>query len=150
MTEIGYSYFVPAIRHSTDFRAEVPTVSNKQRGDPDLRFRVAGDGRLLRSAVSTPTGDSSYQNDELDKRKRLFKTDASLISDETVVQKIIELDYRAYRKGNPAIRNIIDRTVAIASEITEGYPIRFEGLMKMTTACSHSSAHRMAPCPERP
>ena len=126
MTAIGYSYFVPAIRHSTDFRAEAPIISKKQRADPDLESRAVAELRRRWIADNTPTGDSSYQNKELDKRKRLFQTDASLISDETVVQKIIELDYRAYRKENPAIRNIIDRTVAIASEITEGYPISFE------------------------
>ena len=67
----------------------------------------------------------SEQAEELQKRTGLIQTDASLVSDEDVVQKIIELDYRAYRKGTPEIRNIIDTTTAIASEITEGYPIRF-------------------------
>lgn len=65
---------------------------------------------------------------DLGKRIKLIRTDASLVSDEDVVQKIVELDYRAYRRGVPAIRGIVDKTVAIASEVTEGYPIEFIGV----------------------
>ncbi|MYD52346.1 MAG: AAA family ATPase [Dehalococcoidia bacterium] len=103
MTRVGYSSFVPAIRLSTDFRARVPTVPNKRDA----------------------TDNSTEESEELRKRERLIHTYASSISDEAVVQKIIELDYRAYRRSSPTIRNIIDKTVAIASEITEGYSIRF-------------------------
>ena len=63
--------------------------------------------------------------EELGKRAKLIETDALSISDEAVVQKVIELDYRAYRTGRPAIRSIVDRVAAIASEVTEGFPIRF-------------------------
>ena len=69
---------------------------------------------------------STRRNEELLKRSRLIYTNASSISDKEVIQKIIELDYRAYRRGTPAIRSIIDKMAAIVSEVTEGYPIRFE------------------------
>jgi len=45
-----------------------------------------------------------------------------------VVQKIIELDYRAYRQNQPSIRQIINKVAALASEITEGFPIEFLGV----------------------
>ena len=41
------------------------------------------------------------------------------------MQKIIDLDYRAYRRDEPAIRGMVERAADIASEVTEGYPIRF-------------------------
>ena len=100
MTAVGYSSFVPAIRRSTDFRAKAPAAAN---GD----------------------SEAAEISKELRKRRKLIETDASLISDVAVVQKIIELDYRAYRRDKPAIRNIVDRAVAIASEVTECYRIRF-------------------------
>ena len=100
MTAVGYSSFVPAIRRSTDFRAKAPAAAN---GD----------------------SEAAEISKELRKRRKLIETDASSISDEAVVQKIIELDYRAYRRGKPEIRGIVETTAAIASEVTEGYPIRF-------------------------
>ena len=111
MTAVGYSSFVPAIRHSTDFRAEAPTVS--RRSDE------------MGAESSPETQELHKRYEELDKRERLIETDALSVSDEAVVQRIIDLDYRAYRRDKPAIRNIVDRTAAIASEVTEGYPIRF-------------------------
>ena len=101
MATVGYGSFVPAIRESTDFRVEALTLS-RQWGDEEL-----------------------HEIEELHKRAKLIETDALSISDEAVVQKIIELDYRAYRRGKPEIRGIVEKTAAIASEVTEGYPIRF-------------------------
>ena len=103
MGEVGFSYFEPAIRRSTDFRARVPSPLNDE-------------------------SDKAGRDKELRRRRKLIETDASLISDETIVQKIIDLDYRAYRMGNPNIWGIVDRTAAILSEITEGYPIQFAGV----------------------
>ena len=122
MTSIGYSTFVPAMRLSTDFRAKAPIVT-KQRDDSRDHTQ-----QRLRSQdpLFGDTSDDSAENDEeLRTRRRLIPTDASSVSDKDVVQKIIELDYRAYRTGNNAIRKIIDKTAAIASEVTDGYPIRF-------------------------
>ena len=63
--------------------------------------------------------------EEFAKRRALFQTSSSLIRDEAVIESIIELDYRAYRQNDPAIRSIINKVAAIASEITEGFPIEF-------------------------
>ena len=111
MTTVGYGSFVPAIRRSTDFRAEAPTVSKRtdERDDEDSR----------------ETEELLERYEELHKRARLIETDALSVSDEAVVQKIIDLDYRAYRRDEPAIRGMVERAAAIASEVTEGYPIRF-------------------------
>ena len=125
LTSVGYSSFVPAIRRSTDFRAESPTVP-KPRDDPMPRQSSAGSSvRLRRRRPGAPADDPIEGNVEFIKRRKFIQTDASSISDETVIQKIIELDYRAYRRGKPEIRGIVEKTVAIASEVTEGYPIRF-------------------------
>ena len=108
VTTIGYSSFVPAVRRSTDFRAKAPTVSK-------LSHELAGEELL----------EIEELHQEFNRRAKLIETDALSISDEAVVQKIIELDYRAYRRGKPEIRGIVEKTAAIASEVTEGYPIRF-------------------------
>ena len=98
---IGYSCFIPALRRSTDYRSRGPIKGNE------------GSGHL-------PTLCS-----ELNKRLGLTTTNASIISDEAIIQKIIELDYRSYRRNEPAIRELVDKIAAMASEITEGFPIEF-------------------------
>lgn len=125
MTTIGYSSFLPAIRRSTDFRAASPIVTKKHDDPVDSR-RVLLRERAQRSTPGVIIDDSVFEEEEFRKRERLIHTDAISISDEAVVQKIVELDYRAYRKGIPEIRSIIDKTAAIVSDVTEGYPIRFE------------------------
>lgn len=123
LKEIGYSTFVPAIRRSTDFRAEAPTV-NKRRFADDGHDPAASSGR--RRPHRDPVAEFFRTNDEFHKRRRLIETDASSIDDEAVVQSIVDLDYRAYRRDSPDIRKIIEMTATIASEITEGYSIHFE------------------------
>ena len=100
MSSIGYSSFVPAIRRSTDFRATTPTTTKRD-------------------------GNHFEAHEEFHKREALIETEPTHVDDDAVVQKIIEIDYRAYRTGSPAIRKIVDNTVAIASQVTEGFPIRF-------------------------
>ena len=125
---IGYSSFLPAMRLSTDFRAEAPTVTRKRLNPArHSRVQLQEDSQLPMPAIDTDDSvDEHEENEELLKRSRLIYTNASSISDKEVIQKIIELDYRAYRRGTPAIRSIIDKMAAIVSEVTEGYPIRFE------------------------
>jgi hypothetical protein len=62
---------------------------------------------------------------EFSKRRALISTSPSQISDEAVIQKIIELDYTAYRRDQPAIRSLVESIATIASEITEGFPLKF-------------------------
>ena len=124
MEAVDYSSFVPAIRRSTDFRAKSPIVNRRQE-DPEVLQSRRSPGRSGQSALDAGASDSDEDIEEFRKREKLIETEASSVSDEDVVQKIVELDYRAYRRGAPAIRGIVDKTVAIASEVTEGYPLRF-------------------------
>lgn len=137
----SFSSFVPAVRRSTDFRAESPIEKKRRRSrqrskrsaldsdasdsneeNEDIRKRM----NLIEADVSSVSDEDVVQKImELDKRMNLIETDASSVSDEDVVQKIVELDYRAYRRNAPAIRGIVDKTAAIVSEVTEGYPIEF-------------------------
>ena len=110
VTTVGYGSFVPAIREGTDFRAEVPTLS-KLSDELDIE--------------SLHVEELRERHKEFDKKSKLTETNASAVSDEAVVQKIIDLDYRAYRRDEPAIRGMVERAADIASEVTEGYPIRF-------------------------
>ena len=65
---------------------------------------------------------------EIRKRRNLISTDPSAVSDETIIQKIIEIDYLAYRRRQPSIRTLVERITSIASEITEGFPLQFLGV----------------------
>lgn len=123
----SFSSFVPAVRRSTDFRAESPIVKKRQESLEDLQYRRSRQ-RSKRPTLDADASDSNEENEEIRKRRKLIETEASSVSDEEVVQKIVELDYRAYRRGTPAIRGVVDKTVAIASEVTEGYPIEFIGV----------------------
>ena len=49
----------------------------------------------------------------------------TMVSDEAVIQKIVDLDYAAYRKRQPAIRETIESVFSIASEIVQGFPMEF-------------------------
>ena len=100
LKEMGYTSFIPALRQSTDFRSKGPIIQKQQNKSEELPAELA-------------------------KREALLQTNASLIRDDAVIESIIELDYRAYRRNDPAIRKIIDKVAAIASEITEGFPIEF-------------------------
>jgi predicted ATP-binding protein involved in virulence len=70
----------------------------------------------------------NWEYPELSKRSNLMLTDTSLVTDEEMIQKIINLDYAAYRRNQPAIRTIIEKVASIASEITVGFPITFLGV----------------------
>jgi hypothetical protein len=120
LKELGYASFIPALRQSTDFRSEGPTVKKKRERDlPPSRGLTEERSRgLLPRHIPT-------EPEDLARRQALFQTNDSLIRDEEIIESIIELDYRAYRRNEPAIRKIIDKVATIASEITEGFPIEF-------------------------
>ena len=62
------------------------------------------------------------------RRSDLTLTDASFVDDQEIVQKIVDLDYAAYRQDRPEIRNVIHKIISMVSEITEGYPMNFAGV----------------------
>ena len=106
---IGFSKFIPALRQSTDFRSIGPTPAHKEHEEH----------RAIEEEDLSP---------DLRKRLTLVSEDASLVSDEAVIQEIIDLDYRSYLRDDPARRNIIVQVGEIASEITDGFPIGFSGV----------------------
>ena len=106
---IGFSKFIPALRESTDFRSPGPTPTHVER---DQHWQIA-------QVEPFP---------ELRKRLTLVSDDASLVSDEAVIQEMIDLDYRSYLRNEPELRNIIVQIAGIASEITDGFPIQFSGV----------------------
>lgn len=97
---LGYAGFAPALRLNADFRSPGPTA------------KIGADG-----GENPLTGG----------RPQRFSR-ATLISDAEVVQQIIDLDYRSYRRNEPASRAIIVKMGELAAEITEGFPIKFLGV----------------------
>ena len=127
LKDLEYAVFVPALRESSDYRSKGP-LSKRGNDEDDVvasfspepgqvkgKFRhwdlSKSDHEVLRARNDASFGASGYRADDKD-----------------LIQRIIELDYRAYREENPAIRSVIQRVTAIASEITEGYTIRFSGI----------------------
>ena len=114
---VGYTNFIPALRRSTDFRSLGPTSSHRETqpevslDDLPKAFRV-----------------DRYQENLAQQHSNSLSTRAATISDEEVIQQIIDLDYRSYRRNEPASRDIIVKIGEMASEITEGFPIKFVGV----------------------
>jgi predicted ATP-binding protein involved in virulence len=112
--DVGYTAYIAAIRLSTDFRAETP-IPKKAEPAP-----VQG----TEKPIQWTAAQSAYAA-EWTKRSKLGVATDSLVGDQVVLQKMIELDYRAYRLDDPSVRKIVSRTVEMASEITEGFSIKF-------------------------
>ena len=131
--EIGYTCYVPAQRQGTDYRSTGPNLQQDVEGTVDellelfspewsAQFREFG-SEVVRQAVRQ---ELSHQAEpELAKRRTLMLAGNSLVTDKAVKQKIVNLDYDATRKNNPAIKAVIDQVASIASDITEGFPIQF-------------------------
>lgn len=111
---IGYSGFIPALRRSTDFRSRGPTA--REQGTDEEDASTALEPRAQRAR---------REPQDLMKRRAMFPTSHSSVHDEAVIQKIVDLDYAAYRREQPSMREIVERVGSIASEITDGFPIKF-------------------------
>lgn len=108
LPDIGYSAFVPSLRQSTDHRSKGPSIN--AAGQESEENSSPGRG------LNAP---------ELRKRRKLMATDSALVSDESVIQKMVDLDYAAYRRGQPQIHRLLKKVAEVASEITAGYPLEF-------------------------
>jgi len=106
--ELGYTCLIPALRWSTDYQASAARPDRPIRQTHDEESRIP----FLRAAEP---GEISRQH----------SMRASLMRDDAIIQKIVDLDYRAYREEKPAIRRILHRIGVIASQITDGFPIEF-------------------------
>lgn len=131
LSSIGYTTFIPSLRRSTDYRSKGPSIlseeqlrlndlenANNDDGISQIKGPLAAHFRnaLMRGGEAEP---------ELRKRRRLMPTDAALVSDEWVIQKMVDLDYAAYRRKQPQIHELLKTVAKVASEITEGYPVEF-------------------------
>lgn len=127
---IGHTSFVPAQRHTTDYRSEGPLRSQEEaaRIDEDFREWTQARPELLKLHSEDSIREAIQRmritgNPELVKRRSLIRSNASLMSDEAIIQKIIDLDYAAYRLHRPEMRSIVDKVASMASEITKHFPI---------------------------
>ncbi len=131
--KIGHTCYVPALRTATDFRSSGPTITTS----PEARLDEVLDLFLQNTPASTRQGGREAVRQvwheqvgreaqpELTKRSKLLMAGGSLVSDQAVKQRIVDLDYASHRRERPAIKSVIDGVASIASEITEGYPIEF-------------------------
>ena len=120
LKEVGYTNFIPALRRSTDFRSPGPTSGHRET-------QLEGFSDIFLRALRARRADRDQENLSQQHRNPLSNR-AVLISDEEVIQQIIDLDYRSYRRNEPASRGIIVKIGEMASEITEGFPIKFVGV----------------------
>ena len=130
--DLGHSCYIPAQRYSSSFRPKGPTATRS--------LEATIDGRIAQLVQSHPSvlerktpehlrqlasHWTEQSNPELAKRERSMLSSASLMSDEALIQKIIDLDYASYRRERSEIRQTVDQIATIASEITEGFPVQF-------------------------
>lgn len=108
LPDIGFSTFVPSLRQSTDHRSKGPSVS------------AAG-----QASGADSSDDGGFNHPELRRRRGLIPTDSALVSDEWIIQKMVDLDYAGYRRSQPQIHRVVEKVAGIASEITEGYTLKF-------------------------
>jgi hypothetical protein len=151
MKKLGYTGFVPALRENTGFRPRSPmgegtTEPHTVRGRPVYSEEEYRRYVLDRESLPPPgerpapgTGPTMYVGEDgkahkyskaqkTELAKRNWITDPSRITDRTVVSKMVELDYRAYRKSDPRFRQVVEVVTAIGSEIMTGFPLRFLGI----------------------
>jgi len=100
LAALGYSAFVPALRQSTGFRSVGPITGTKPADTPQLP-------------------------EELSLRRSLLPTDASLIRDEAVLERMVEFADRAVQRNDPAMRRLLTQIASIASEILDGFLVEF-------------------------
>ena len=126
-TSIGHTSFIPAQRTVSSFRSSGPHLHR----DSDARLEHQVDS-ILQSRPQLERQDlidtlrklrKRELHPELDKRSKLIVNSPSIASDEHLIQKMIDLDYRSYRSGNSSIRELLNQIASITTEITEGFPI---------------------------
>ena len=135
--EIGFTCYVPAHRIGTTFRSSGPTISQNtdERLDWQMHWISQNAPEVVRQhgfdSIRKAVQATSQQYEgmpELSRRSRLMPSGETLISDEIVKQKIIDLDYAASRLNKPTIKDTIAEIATVASKITEEFEITFEGV----------------------
>ena len=108
---LGYTSFIPSIRKGTEYRAGATDIQSVE-GIP----------------VWNSPDASSNLTVELSRRQELAATDADLVSDEAVIRRMVDLDYLAYLRRQPEMRQPIEMIAKVASDITEGFPVEYLGI----------------------
>lgn len=128
-----YATFIPAIRQISDYRSKGPLQKGKDEDDTkklESRYKLIERQKYLLEN----TEDEDEDRPELEARaKASFGISAYVSNDEDLIQRMIDLDYRAYRENKPGLRTVINKIAAIASEITEGFPLEFVGFGEDST-----------------
>lgn len=129
---VGYTCFVPAQRANSDYRSPGPTSSQSAqtlaRSIADQAIETlpeilsVADPDMIRRSVFEET---RLIPPELQKRRRLLLSGAGIVNDSSFIQKMIDLDYAAYRRKDANTRSAIETIASVASEITEGFPVTF-------------------------
>ena len=83
------------------------------------------------------------EHPELKRRSDLVWTDASLVDDKELVQKIVDLDYAAYRQDRPEIRNVIHKIIQWSPRL----PKDFQCVLREWEKTSEGSSPRLPPPP---
>ena len=132
---VGYTCFVPAQRSGSDFRASGPSARQ------DLESHIDSLVNLVCRARPNHLRNQGYEairqevrkginveNSELIQRRHSFVSDPSIVGDQEIIQRMVNLDYAAYRQDRPEFRDIIRKVMSLVSEITEGFPMSFVGI----------------------
>lgn len=133
LSRIGFSVFIPAIRTSTDYRSRGPTRSSREDAEhwttsSNTNREVTFRSSSISIGGNSPASDSSIitkEHPEFIKRDKIAKTFPNIIQDATIIQRIVELDYKGYRTQDDSMRVIIERIATMLSEITQGFPVSF-------------------------
>ena len=124
---VGYSKFIPALRQSTDFRSPGPVTAKTIAEEAHFHSSNVHRSQSTHEWFTHERQREQEKDPDLRRRLSLASGDASVIRDEIVLQKIIELDYRSYLKKNPAFRNVVTLVGELTTKITEGFPVKFIG-----------------------
>ena len=137
LSDVGYTKFIPAMRRPTDFRSPGPTTGHENPEDDHMPGSMPQSElafRMLQAIRQRASARRRLEDEpELQRRITLVSEDPSLVSDEEVIQKIVDLDYRSYLRRNPALRDVVDKIAQMATDITEGFPIKFTGVDEDST-----------------
>ncbi len=125
LERVGYTAFIPALRSTSDFRSSGPAHDSKLTDEPTAqKLRELAE----RSLFITDSDSNSVRErilGELARREALLETDPFVVEDSSMIQALIELDYKGYRENKPALRQLIGMIATTASRITDGFPIEF-------------------------
>ncbi|MCY3783994.1 MAG: AAA family ATPase [Chloroflexi bacterium] len=132
---IGYTCYIPGQRYSTDFRSPGPGSARDLDVHIDAHLELISQARPSLVHRMPPAELRSFlhraqqqEDPELSKRTRLLLSAPLLLSNHTLIQKIIDLDYASLRLNRPEIRQVFGSVISIASDITEGFPLEFAGI----------------------